>query len=597
MRARRLSLVLIVAALGLARPLPAAERPGAEVQRLIEQLGSQEYIVRRRAERELLRLGAEAFDALTAAENHPDLEIAARARYLARRITIQWARPDDPAEVKRIMSGYDEASNEERLERARQLLALPDGAGIAALTRIVRFEKSQLLSKQAAVAWLESSLAEPPYWREHRERIQKSLGATTRPAGKWLRARLLAVDDPQAALAAWRKAIADERQLLAALSGASDKQIVLALMRREVELLKGLGRNDEAVAAMIAMIDLEDGGTEELTELVDWLVEQKAWSVIDRVAKRFDAQFRGDWSLLYLLAEARQAQGKTDEARELAERAFQLGGEEPTRHWRAAAYLQQRGQDEWAEREYRKVIEIGPRGSRPALYAARWLAEMLHDQGKDKEAGDALKKIADLMERDPAVVQAVQRINLAPAELRARMEYFFAEAAAGQKEFAKQKEHLDRAIAQSPTDADVLIAMYHLPGASDDYRAKTKKLIAAAAEAFEQRIENSPDDASGYNQYAWLIGNTEGDLDKAIRYSHRSLELMPNTAGYLDTLGHAYFTKGDYKNAVRYQQLAADLDPHAGLITRPLAKFKAALEKQRAESGSRKAKSGADAEK
>jgi tetratricopeptide (TPR) repeat protein len=354
-----------------------------------------------------------------------------------------------------------------------------------------------------------------------------------------------------------------------------------------------MGRKDEAVAAMLAMIDLEDGGTEELTELVDWLVEQKAWSVIDQVAKRFDAQFRNDWSLLYLLAEARQAQGKTDEARELAERAFQLGGEEPTRHWRAAAYLQQRGQYAWAEAEYRKVIEIGPRGSRPALYAARWLAEMLHDQGADQKAGEALKEIADLMERDPAIVQAVQRINLAPEELRARMEYFFAEAAARQKDFAKQKEHLDRAVAQAPTDADVLIAMYHLPGASDEYRAKTKKLIANAAAEFEQQIENAPDDASGYNQYAWLIGNTEGDLDKAIRYSHRSLELMPNTAGYLDTLGHAYYTKGDYENAVRYQQQAADLDPHAGLITRPLKKFKAALEKQREQSGSRKAKSGA----
>ena len=50
-----------------------------------------------------------------------------------------------------------------------------------------------------------------------------------------------------------------------------------------------------------------------------------------------------------------------------------------------------------------------------------------------------------------------------------------------------------------------------------------------------------------YNQYAWLIGNTEGDFDEALKCSRKSLELQPDEGGYYDTLAHVYFGKGDLR--------------------------------------------------
>ena len=584
--------LLAVMLLFATAPAGAKDLPTVEIQQLIEQLGSQEYVARQRAERELLRLGSEAFDALTAAEQHPDLEVAARARYLARRITIDWVRENDPAEVKRIMSGYDDSDDDARLGRVEQLLALPEGHGIDALVRIVRFEKSPLLSKQAAVAWLDSDKTDPQYWRRHQERIDRSLGGTRRVAGQWIRAQLKAGQTPEESLAEWNRLIEAEQQELAAAPSDANRELVLALMRRKVALLKQLGKNDDAVATMIEMIDLEDGDSEALVELVDWLVKQQAWTVIDEVAARFDKQFSSDRSLLYLLAEARDAQGAEAKAQELAEQAFQLDPDEPGSHLRAAIYLQKRGRFDWAEREYRHVIALGPATSRSTIFTKVWLSEMLHDQADDRAASEVLKELTDAMDHDATVVQGLQRIGRDPAAVRSRMEFFFAEHARSQGEFVKQKEHLDRAIEHDPADADVLIAMYHLPNTSDEYQAHTRELIERAAGQYEELVEEFPDDSTGYNQYAWLIGNTEGDLDKAIRYSHRSLEIKPNTAGYLDTLAHAYYTKGDYANAVRYQQQAVDLDPHVGLIRRPLEKFKAALA---SEGGGRKAEGGENA--
>ena len=67
----------------------------SSVSRLIEQLGSDHYYLRRRAEQQLIERGADVFDQLQQAEEHPDLEIATRAQYILQQIRIEWIRPGD----------------------------------------------------------------------------------------------------------------------------------------------------------------------------------------------------------------------------------------------------------------------------------------------------------------------------------------------------------------------------------------------------------------------------------------------------------------------------------------------------------------------
>src|SRR4051794_9794885 len=65
----------------------AAATPTAASQRidqLIEQLGSDDFATRERAQSELAQAGLEAYDALHAAQSHHDPEISLRSRYLVR---------------------------------------------------------------------------------------------------------------------------------------------------------------------------------------------------------------------------------------------------------------------------------------------------------------------------------------------------------------------------------------------------------------------------------------------------------------------------------------------------------------------------------
>src|SRR4029079_16687148 len=91
----------------------------------------------------------------------------------------------------------------------------------------------------------------------------------------------------------------------------------------------------------------------------------------------------------------------------------------------------------------------------------------------------------------------------------------------------------------------------------------------------------SPDEPTFYNQVAWLVANTEGDIDEAIRLSQKSVDLAraegespKRVGGLLDTLGHCYFAKKDYASAVRCQSEAAALDPQPVSITRQLKVFR-----------------------
>ena len=100
-------------------------------------------------------------------------------------------------------------------------------------------------------------------------------------------------------------------------------------------------------------------------------------------------------------------------------------------------------------------------------------------------------------------------------------------------------------------------------------------------ELLRDAIVEDPESAAAFNQYAWLVGNTAGDLDEALKCSLKSLELEPETGGYYDTLAHVYFAKGDYENAVKSQTKAAELDPHSGVIRRKLELFREKLKEKK----------------
>jgi len=486
-----------------------------KIDRLIEQLGDEEYSVRERAQKELAELGFDAYEALQAATTHEDLEIAARARYLLLLIPAQWSIENEPEEVRRWLTYYQSRSEEVRIEVLKVLARLPEGIGVPALCRLVRFEKSTPWSKLAAAVLLDWEPVDGEGRARWAKALREHLGRSRRPAAQWLHAYLQLRDDPKAALARLAKLAEEEQAVLEHSPDQSSPQAVSAL--------------------------------------------------------------------LYHVAMAQADQGEAELAEQTAQRARELGpGRSTTRldaRLSAAVALQRRGRFRWAELECEEVIKAGL--SKPKVQAQLMLSEMRHDQGNDLAAAEVLNDLLEIDSQELEPVLTASPLGRTVAGIRARMNYFHASHWAQQGDRARQRQFLDEAIRHDPAELDVLIARYQLPDAEPEYHRQTIELIEKAASELRQEIEKDPERSRSYNEFAWLVGNTEGDLDEALRYAQKALEIQPDAAAYLDTLAHVYYARGDLENAVKCQTKAAEFEPHSGLIRKKLELFRNALEENK----------------
>ena len=87
-----------------------------------------------------------------------------------------------------------------------------------------------------------------------------------------------------------------------------------------------------------------------------------------------------------------------------------------------------------------------------------------------------------------------------------------------------------------------------------EYLAVTYSRIGNYANAIadlEHNIELNPENESAYNFAAILIAYTDGDLDKALLYNTKALEISPDTDRYVDTKGYIYYKMGKFDEAFR----------------------------------------------
>ncbi|MEX2142095.1 MAG: hypothetical protein WD894_22705 [Pirellulales bacterium] len=547
------------------------------IERLIEQLGDPRFPVRERAQAELAEMGSAAFDALTAAQSHRDLEVAHRARSLVQSIRMDWVRDTDSEAVRKLLADYDLQPDQERRKRITQMAAKSQAEGLAALCRLVRFERSVLLSKEAALAVMDQKRPADSAWADRSRIILEETRLSKRPAVRWLAAYAEFPTKPEEALAAWKSLLDEEQEQTKRLPTHEQRAVQAGLFRQQVIMLLEAERRDEALAAMRRMLDVENSDSQSLAQLIEWVIRQEAWPLVDEVAERLDRQLTGNAYLMYLIAEAHDLRGDAKRAEEMAAKVLDLHAGNIDHHFRLAYQLHQKGLLKWAEREYRAVIKVNPQAAEAPFVAWTYglLGELLNDQQRFGEAADILEQYLKTMGSKPRGRPGRDPVERSPSQVTARMHYFRAKQWAADKDTAKQIEHLNKALAHDSTEADVLIALYRADQPPADHD-KVRGKIRNAAALFKQKLITSPDDTTAMNQYAWLVGNTEGDYDEAIRLSQRSVELAreEQTGGYLDTLAHCYAAKKDYEAAIKHQARALELEPHSGEIRRAYERFK-----------------------
>jgi tetratricopeptide (TPR) repeat protein len=512
--------------------------------------------------------------------------------------SVRWFADSDSPKVVALLKEYGDLNEGEKKNRIDRLAALEDRLGVTPLIRLARFETSDPLAKYAALQLMELPEPESPAAKaELAKSTANIVGNSKRTAAVWLHLYSRTLSDPASTLAEWDQATRAEHLLLEKSPERSGRELVRDFYRFQVELLHRLDRDQEADDVVRRTFTLIDGTPDQIQEAAEWLTHREAWGVALELMQKFDATVQENARLLYRLAAIYDSLNQSAEADKAAEKALAIKPESAAEHLEIARKLEDIPRlSKWAEAEYRQVLSIVMPGSQHDFSARFKLAELLHDRLQEQAAAETLKPVVELLQKDDNG-NAKDTWNhvtteLPPEGLVARYNFFSACHLHAQGDFTEEKKHLKAAVDAYFKDADVLIAMYRLPNADEAWKAMTKEKIDLVTTEYQREVEeartnmDAADDerskqvamqyyAHFCNQYAWMVGNTYGDHQQAVKLSQDAVkicqqlpEIKANLAGYLDTLGRAFYGAGDVANAVKNQGMAVALNPVSGQIRR-----------------------------
>ena len=81
-----------------------------------------------------------------------------------------------------------------------------------------------------------------------------------------------------------------------------------------------------------------------------------------------------------------------------------------------------------------------------------------------------------------------------------------------------------------------------------------------------QLVTLEPGNADALNYLGYMLAERGQQLDEAIRLVRRALDIEPNNPNYLDSLGWAYYRRGDYDQAEKYLAPAAQQMPRNSTV-------------------------------
>lgn len=615
---------------GLAAQRGVSPNSEAEIARLIEGLASDSYAMRLRCRDRLMRIGLPAFQQLREAQNHPDSEVAIAAQRLTSGLQTQWSTPTDSTDVIDLLFEYGSQAFPLRKKRIETIAGLPPGDAFAPLLRLAQFETDPVLARAAALALIgldrrdksltpsttstpTTSEAAPPVSSEQAAtRIEEGLLPPDRIGSQWLQQYARDLRSGRLDVAAWEQLISQNRQQLA----LDDSDLINESTISAIELLdliqmtaeRSLTQSnpDAAVQYMVANIDLIPAKTRRLIEAAAWALDHSLDQVVIAMYESQQELFDNSPVLLYFVAEAYVHRDREVDADKLAKAALSINPlstpDESKLHPQTIEYnalahikiafeLVERGLYRWAEQEYQLVIDRLPVDTAVSTDARSRLAIMFGELQRHADVVKTLTPLAERIKQDGEFRDRLIARRVPYTDVQSTLDFHRALLLIEQGDSEAAKPILRKAYDMNKEDVDILIAMYRLDGDEEwkDSVAKTLdeqvRLAQSAVDDARNNLQRlGPSRISDFelaqelNAYAWLVSNTAGDTEKALRFSRESLRIEPGRSALMDTCARCYYATGDLESAVKMQVKACELTPHSPPLQRQLSEFRDALQ-------------------
>ena len=231
------------------------------------------------------------------------------------------------------------------------------------------------------------------------------------------------------------------------------------------------------------------------------------------------------------LGQVRLRQGKTAEGKALLEQAVQSDPNSPALNILVAMDLQSRQPEAAINRIQQQIAHGTPNAN---LYDELSTAQMLtHDL-------------------NGAMASAKKAMDLDPNDLMARRN--FTQVAMAQGQLAPAMNMWEGYIASHPRDAQgpaMLGMLYEAAGDNGN-----------AVKSYQKSLELNPNQPPVENNLAFLMVETDNNLDVALSLAQQAHAGMPDSPDTADTLAWVYYKKGVYASALDLLQQAAKTSPN-----------------------------------
>ncbi len=603
---------------------------GKRIALLIDQLSDPNYSTRLRAQAELERIGVLALDQLHKASFHPDPQIASTARYVVQSNQFSWSWDTDPVSVRQILTNYGAADSEKSIY-IDQLQRLEHDEGFGALCRLVRYETRSGLAKRAALILMRSRPTVGQTLENRKEALRNYVSGGQSQASRWL--LKYASNENAFDQSWWEQTLSEELQQLKDGSVETNLELTMDLHRWVVEqtfdqphlrsFALSTARSILTIGKTVTTLESAIGHrSTRVNEFAQWALKCKLPELVqEQHAKLPTSIVSREFIFGYLLAESFLLQGDPTLANKTAEHSLnqvpcnekgspviaapdenvpgkpsiQFFGKGNTsdqdRRSTLGQKLEERGQFDWAEAEFRLVLNEDLTNM-ATLDGMSRLAAMLQIQGKHAEAADVLEPFVTRYNNEPLFQRQMSEWNRDMGNVISNFHLYIADDARQAKDNDKAAKNYWLAIELSLENVDAIIGLYKLPlSASDKDKclAKLAKIIfdlrAAIRNAEEELKKSKPNELAFFSRWiadksntlAWLIANTEGSKEEALFLSRKACLLSPEHAEYLDTLAYCYAAMDRYQDAVQQQRRAVDLKPHHPELVKALKRFEAKL--------------------
>jgi tetratricopeptide (TPR) repeat protein len=267
---------------------------------------------------------------------------------------------------------------------------------------------------------------------------------------------------------------------------------------------------------------------------------------------------------------------------------------------RGLAYLEL-GKLAEAKKDLQDILNLSPRSSSAMVNLAKVFAAEKNNYGAldlyeralkaDPQNFDAISGVVGTYIKLNQTVKAHGKVdellaaNSTKNEIAAGLHYLKSTIFAAEKNTAAQESELTQSIAAdenylasysayaallvAQNRADEAVAQYQkavakkpsaqvftLLGILEDSRGN----MAEAETNYRKALEIAPSTPIAANNLAWLIADSEGNLDEALQLATSAVAKNQSVAGFYDTLGYVYMKKGLYSPAVQQFKKAIALD-------------------------------------